>query len=140
MIITYTSEERNILARIMRAEALSDGNLGMLMVGNVVVNRVLVDCYTFKDIKTIKGAVYQEKQFAGIDNHLFYAAATTKELELADKVLKGKYYHPATNALWFYSPLKDQNCLPTWYEQKLSGRYKSHCFYIPSNGICREIH
>ena len=38
MIIQYTAKEKELLARIMRAEALAEGDLGMLMVGNVVVN------------------------------------------------------------------------------------------------------
>ena len=59
MIISYTSNELELLARIMRAEALGEGNLGMLMVGNVVVNRVLADCLTFRDIDSVYDAIYQ---------------------------------------------------------------------------------
>ena len=36
-IIKATSKERDLLARLMRAEATGEGNLGQLMVGNVVV-------------------------------------------------------------------------------------------------------
>ena len=43
MIIEYNTKEKDLLARIMRAEALNEGDLGMLMVGNVVVNRALVN-------------------------------------------------------------------------------------------------
>ena len=35
MIVKYTDKELELLARLMRAEALGEGNLGMLMVGNV---------------------------------------------------------------------------------------------------------
>ena len=52
-IINYTSKERDLLARLMRAEALGEGDLGMLMVGNVVVNRVIGDCLDFRDIRSI---------------------------------------------------------------------------------------
>lgn len=48
MIIKYNTKERDLLARLMRAEAVGEGDLGMLMVGNVVVNRALADCLTFK--------------------------------------------------------------------------------------------
>ena len=41
-IIKYTTKERDLLARLMRAEAVGEGNLGMLMVGNVGVNCFLV--------------------------------------------------------------------------------------------------
>ena len=47
MIISYTENDIDMLARIMRAEALNEGELGMLMVGNVIVNRVLANCLTF---------------------------------------------------------------------------------------------
>ena len=53
MLINYTTKEMELLARIMRAEALAEGELGMLMVGNVVVNRVVADCYTFTNIDSI---------------------------------------------------------------------------------------
>lgn len=58
-IIQHTSKERDLLARLMRAEAVGEGNLGMLMVGNVGVNRVLANCLTFKDITTISKMIYQ---------------------------------------------------------------------------------
>ena len=38
MIVNYTTKELDLLARLMRAEAQTEGDLGMLMVGNVVVN------------------------------------------------------------------------------------------------------
>ena len=59
MIIRYTTSERDLLARLMRAEALGEGSLGMLMVGNVGVNRVLANCLTFKNITTVNDMIYQ---------------------------------------------------------------------------------
>lgn len=140
MIINYTDRELDLLARIMRAEALSEGDLGMLMVGNVVVNRVLADCLTFKNIDSVYDAIYQPNQFVGTDSSLFYASATAFEKQLAQRILNGEYYYPATNALWFYAPSGNSNCKSTWYDQELAGRYKSHCFYNPDPGICQEIH
>lgn len=140
-IISYTTKERELLARLMRAEALGEGDLGMLMVGNVIINRVIGDCLTFKDIRSINDAVYQYPGgFSGINSSLFVGSPTTKELQLADRILRGEYYHPATNALWFYAPKTGATCLALWYEQRNSGRYKSHCFYIPYEGVCRQIH
>lgn len=140
MIIEYTTKERELLARIMRAEALAEGDLGMLMVGNVVVNRALVKCLTFKNITTIEQAIYQPNQFVGTTSSLFEASPTTLEKNLADRILKGEYYHPATHALWFYAPKKGESCKSTWYTQPLAGRYKSHCFYRPNQGECKEIY
>ncbi len=140
-IIKYTTKERDLLARLMRAEAIGEGNLGMLMVGNVVINRALAYCLVFKNINTVTDAIYQNPGgFSGKDSPLFFGTPTTKEKELANNVLKGKYYHPATNALWFYAPKGSESCKSTWWEQQLSGKYKKHCFYIPDSNVCKELH
>ena len=140
-VVKYTSSERDLLARLMRAEAVGEGNLGMLMVGNVGVNRTIANCLTFKDITTISKMVYQNPGgFSGTSSSLFYSSPTTKERSLADRVLKGEYFYPATNALWFYAPGSGNNCKATWYDQQNSGRYKNHCFYKPDPGVCRGIY
>lgn len=141
MLVSYTTKELDLLARLMRAEAVGEGDLGMLMVGNVAVNRAIADCLTFKNIRTISDVVYQSPGgFAGVTSNLFFSTATTKEKELANRVLRGEYYYPATNALWFYAPSGNANCVPLWYEQRNTGRYKSHCFYEPYAGVCQQIH
>lgn len=140
-IIKYTEKELDLLARLMRAEAVGEGNLGMLMVGNVVVNRAISNCLTFKNTRTIYEVIYQSPGgFAGINSELFFSAATNNEKKLAKRVLDGEYYYPATNALWFYAPVGEENCVPYWYEQRLSGKYKSHCFYEPYPGVCKELY
>ncbi len=139
MLVNYTTKELDLLARIMRSEALAEGDIGMLMVGNVVVNRVVANCYTFKDIDSITDAIYQKNQFSGINGSLFQAKATTMEKNLAERVLRGEYYYPATHSLWFYAP-GSNNCSSTWYSQPLAGRYKNHCFYRPEAGICQELY
>lgn len=141
MIVKSTEKEKEILARLMRAEAVGEGNLGMLMVGNVGINRVLADCLTFKDIRSISEMVYQSPGgFSGTSSSLFYGNPTKLEKSLAERVIRGEYYYPATNALWFYAPKQGASCTNTWWEQPLSGRYKNHCFYEPKKGICKELH
>lgn len=141
MIVKSTDKEKEILARLMRAEAVGEGNLGMLMVGNVGINRVLADCLTFKDIRSISEMVYQKPGgFSGTSSSLFYGNPTALEKSLAERVIRGEYYYPATNALWFYAPKSNTSCTNTWWDQSLAGRYKNHCFYEPEEGICKEIH
>jgi N-acetylmuramoyl-L-alanine amidase len=140
MLINYTDAELDELARIMRSEALSDGDLAMLMVGNVVVNRVLANCLTFKYITSVDDAINQPNQFVGTSSSLYQAKSTSYEKELAKRILKGEYYYPATNALWFYAPKTGQTCVSTWYNQDLTGRYKTHCFYEPDPGVCNKLH
>ena len=76
----------------------------------------------------------------GINNSLFSGNPTKKELELATRILRGEYYHPATNSLWFYNPGTNKPCPSLWYDQRNAGKYKSHCFYIPYPGVCRQLH
>lgn len=140
-IIKYTEKEKELLARLMRAEAIGEGNLGMLMVGNVAVNRALADCLTFNNISTISEVIYQTPGgFEGKNSPLFFSNPTTSEMNLAEKVLRGQYYHPATNSLWFYSPATNSGCSYTWWNQQLAGRYKNHCFYEPDRGVCSKLH
>lgn len=141
MLINYTNKELDLCARLMRAEALGEGELGMLMVGNVIVNRAIANCIDFKNIRTITDVIYQKNAFDGTKSSLFNSgSATTKEKELAKRVLKGEYYYPATNALWFYSPSSNSDCKATWFNQRNTGRYKKHCFYAPDPGECSELY
>ena len=141
MIVKYTNKEMELLARLMRAEALGEGNLGMLMVGNVGINRVIANCLTFKDITTIYDMIFQSPGgFSGTKSNLFYGNPTEKEKSLAMRVIRGEYYYPATNALWFYAPSSGSSCSSSWWDQEFAGRYKNHCFYKPDPGVCEELH
>ena len=66
MLIQYTTKELDLLARLMRAEAVGEGELGMLMVGNVIVNRTIANCLTFKNNTSSTDTIYQSPGgFAG---------------------------------------------------------------------------
>ena len=120
----------DLLARIMKAEALGEGEEGMLMVGNVVVNRVVANCDVFKDTRTISEVVYQKNAFSGVGQPLFNQPVNAKEKELALRNIDGYRIEPATNALWFKNPGSNVSC-PQQFYGELSGRYKNHCFYAP---------
>ena len=141
MLIKYNTKELELLARLMRAEATGEGNLGMLMVGNVGINRVIANCLTFKNITTIYDMIFQSPGgFSGTKSNLFYGNPTEKEKSLAMRVIRGEYYYPATNALWFYAPSSGSSCSSSWWDQEFAGRYKNHCFYKPDPGVCEELH
>lgn len=140
MLISYSTKELDLLARLMRAEALSDGNLAMLMVGNVTVNRVLASCDLFKGKRSLTKIITMPSGgFVGYNSKLFQSSSTTKEKNLAKRCLRGEYYFPATHALWFYAPGKNSSCKSKWFNKELTGRYKSHCFYQPDPNECPEI-
>ncbi|MNV65564.1 Cell wall hydrolase CwlJ [compost metagenome] len=60
-VIKTNSEDVKLLARLMQAGAEEDLEPGMLMVGNVGVNRILSDCLDFKNIRTMKQMVFQSQ-------------------------------------------------------------------------------
>lgn len=128
--ILYNDSDVDLLARIMKAEALGEGEEGMLMVGNVVVNRVVANCDVFKDTRTISEVVYQKNAFSGVGRPLFNQPVNAKEKELALRNIDGYRIEPATNALWFKNPGSNVSC-PQQFYGELSGRYKNHCFYAP---------
>lgn len=129
-VVSHNEQEVELLARLMRAEAEGEGQLGMLMVGNVGVNRVLADCLDFYDIRSITQMVFQRPGgFESTYFPYFYQAARDVDIRLARKVINGEKYHPASTALWFYAT--DVDCIAQWYGQWNTGRYKSHCFYSP---------
>ena len=128
--ILYNDSDVDLLARIMKAEALGEGEEGMLMVGNVVVNRVVANCDVFKDTRTISEVVYQKNAFSGVGQPLFNQPVNAKEKEPALRNIDGYRIEPATNALWFKNPGSNVSC-PQQFYGELSGRYKNHCFYAP---------
>ncbi|HUC93944.1 MAG TPA: cell wall hydrolase [Paenibacillus sp.] len=138
-VIKTNTEHNRVLARLMRAEAEGEGVLGMLMVGNVGVNRVRGNCLDFKNIRTIPQMVYQRPGgFEATQKSYFYQRAREKELRLARRAVGGERQHPASNALWFFRPAGA--CPPTWWNQRNVGRYKKHCFYAPRPSDCPRVY
>ncbi|MGM0881974.1 MAG: cell wall hydrolase [Bacillota bacterium] len=138
-VIKTNAEDTKMLARLMRAEAEGEGELGMLMVGNVGVNRVRSNCLDFKNIRSIPQMVNQRPGgFEATIKGYFYQKARESEIRLAKRIINGERQHPASNALWFFRP--SGNCPGTWWDQSHSGRFKKHCFYVPTRGDCPNVY
>lgn len=138
-VVAHTEKEIELLARLMRAEAEGEGQLGMLMVGNVGVNRARVKCLDFTNIASIQDMVFQRPGgFEATVKGYFYQRAREQDKRLARRVLQGERFHPATNTLWFFRP--DGDCSAQFFGQWNVGRYKSHCFYAPTQGDCPEVY
>ena len=126
--ILFNDSDVELLARIMKAEALGEGEEGMLMVGNVVINRVVANCDVFKNTRTISEVIYQKNAFSGVGQPLFNQAVNAKEKELALRNIEGYRIEPAYSALWFKNPGSKTAC-PDKFYGNLTGRFKNHCFY-----------
>ncbi|RDI45900.1 cell wall hydrolase [Falsibacillus pallidus] len=128
----------NLLARLLRAEAEGEGRKGMLLVGNVGINRVRANCSDFKGLRTIPQMVYQPHAFEAVQKGYFYQRARESEKTLARRVVKGESFWPAKYSLWYFRP--PGNCPSTWYDQPYVSRYKLHCFYEPTAGTCQNVY
>lgn len=138
-VIKANSNDVDLLARLMRAEAEGEGELGMLLAGNVMVNRVRANCLDFVDINNIERMVYQSPGgFEAIQKSYFYQRARERDRRLAQRVINGERFHPAEFSLWFFKP--EGPCPAQWWGQWNSGRYKSHCFYTPLASECPSVY
>ena len=141
MLVKYTTKELDLMARLMRAEALGEGEMGMLLVGNVIINRTIATCNIFANSNSIYDVIYQNPGgFSGTNSPLFQSSSTSLEKKLAKRCIDGERFWPATHALWFYAPSKSQECKTKFYSQPYAGKYKNHCFYVPQENTCTELY
>ena len=92
--ISYTEKEVELLARLIKSEALGEGEEGMLLVGNVVVNRVVANCDIFRNVRTISEVVYQTNQFAGVGQPLFNEPVSQNEKDIALRCINAIEMNP----------------------------------------------
>lgn len=130
--VKHTTAEVNLLARLMKSEALGEGRFGMMLVGNVGVNRVVAGCGLHKRATSIKQMVYQDPGgFEGVNTPLFNEPVNQLHRNLAKKTIDFWRADPATRALYFRNPGRGNPCGESFFGP-LAGRWKSHCFYNPS--------
>jgi len=104
-------DDRELLARLLQAEAGSEGPLGMLAVGSVIRNRANTRGYgdTIRDVMTKPG------QFSPLNSVTGYAGgeqgvdfedlqASEDAYNVADAILSGEYEDPTGGATHFYNP------------------------------------
>lgn len=137
-VVKATSADIDLLARLLRAEAESEGELGMLHVGSVGINRIRANCSDFKGLRTISDMIYQPHAFEATQKGYFYQRARESEKRLARRSINGERQWPAKFSLWYFRPTGD--CPPTWYNQPIVGRYKLHCFYEPTANECENVY
>ncbi len=137
-VVKARTADIDLLARLLRAEAEGEGVQGMLMVGNVGVNRIRANCSDFVGLRTIPQMVYQPKAFEAVTHGYFYQRARESERRLARRSVQGERLWPAKFSLWYFRPQGD--CPATWYDQPLVGRFKLHCFYEPTGEECENIY
>lgn len=124
-VVKAREQDIDLLARLLRAEAEGEGEQGMLMVGNVGINRIRANCSDFKNLRTIPQMIHQPHAFEATQHGYFYQKAREREKRLAKQAVDGHRLRPAEFSLWYFRPQGD--CPSTWYNQPLVGRHKKHC-------------
>lgn len=158
MRVRYRPKDRDDLGRMMRAEAAGEGKVGMLRVGNVILN-MTEGCPkgTFGDAhnnlhKAIFHSHYNKKlhkrmpDFSALLYGEFYRPVGTLQRRLADQAIRGWRKWPSSYALWYQNPSyktpgKKVPCPKEWLKDtRFAGRAygEHHCFYSPT-GYCYEV-
>lgn len=128
--IKLSSTDKNVLLRIVEAEATGEDIKGKMLVANVVLNRVKSG--RFPD--SVEGVVFQQNgsvyQFSPIKDGRYYKVDVSKETKKAvERVLKGE--DESEGALFFMSRSRARASSVTWFDRALTKvfKYGTHEFY-----------
>lgn len=119
--IQLTQEDAWLLMQIASAEALNQGQQGMVDVMTVIVNRVRSD--DFPD--TVLGVVSQEGQFDSFKNGSYLTAEITPECHLALATIE-KNMNLDTGIVAFETA-ENGYVLTRWFD--VAYQYRDHVFY-----------
>lgn len=111
-VISCTSSEVDLLARLINAEAGGESYTAMKAVGAVIVNRVKSGTFPNTITKVIYDTQYGYYQFTPVANGMINKSATTDSLNAAKEALRGA--DPTNGALYFY----DNTATNTWLRSK----------------------
>lgn len=122
-VVDFTPEERDLLARLIHAEARGESLEGQIAVGAVVINRVKSD--KFPD--TITEVIYQKGQFSPIALGTMPKVPQESAVEAAERALAGE--DPTGGALFFYNP-KTTAAPEFWKTRPVIKQIGNHNFAI----------
>ncbi|MDF2628401.1 MAG: spore cortex-lytic enzyme precursor [Symbiobacteriaceae bacterium] len=94
------ADDRDLLARVISAEAKGEPYEGQVAVGAVILNRVSDSRFP----NTLAGVVYQRHAFESVSNGAIYQPATASTIRAARDALNG--WDPSGGAVFFWNPSK----------------------------------
>lgn len=128
--IELSSEEIEVLQRIVEAEATGEDMKGKMLVANVILNRV--NNKDFPD--TVKGVVFQRDghtyQFSPIKDGRYYSVKISESTQKAvRRVLNGEDY--SHGALYFSARIRADKNSMSWFDRHLKFlfKYGGHEFF-----------
>jgi spore germination cell wall hydrolase CwlJ-like protein len=102
---SITAEERNLLARLVSAEASGESYEGKLAVATVVINRVVSGTFPGSVTQVIMGKESGYYQFTPVMDGRINNTPSADALKAVDQVLKGYRSFPS-KVMWFLNPQK----------------------------------
>lgn len=96
--INFSNEERDLLARLIHAEARGESIEGQIAVGAVVVNRVKHPQFP----NSVYDVIYESGQFTPVQNGSLPKTPYDTAIVAADQALAGE--DPTDGAIFFYNP------------------------------------
>jgi N-acetylmuramoyl-L-alanine amidase len=93
-----TASEKDLLARLVRAEAESEPYAGKVAVATVVFNRVESSQFP----NTINGVIYQSGQFSPVSNGSINRPATAEDRRAVEEAIA--FRGQGSGSLFFYNP------------------------------------
>ncbi|MEQ2525426.1 cell wall hydrolase [Bacillaceae bacterium CLA-AA-H227] len=106
---SITTSEKDLLARLVEAEAKGESYAGKVAVATVILNRV--DSSLFPN--TVNGVIYQSGQFTPVSNGSIKQAASSTSKKAVNEALA--FRGQGSGSLYFYNPKKTTN---TWLRSK----------------------
>ncbi|KAF1680919.1 cell wall hydrolase [Bacillus mexicanus] len=95
---TYSQSEKELLSRLVHAEAKGESYKGKVAVASVVLNRT--EKKGFPD--TVRGVIYQKNAFEPVANGSINQKPDKESIDAAKEVLSSKKRE--TDAIFFYNP------------------------------------
>lgn len=130
LVYEVTAKEREMLERIVEAEATGEDIVGKILVANVIFNRV--NSKHFPD--TIEEVIFQENggeyQFSPIEDKRYWKVKISKDTkEAVQRVLEGEDH--SKGALYFMSRSRTRSSSAKWFDNNLKWLFKhgGHEFY-----------
>lgn len=96
----YSSNDVNLLARVISAEARGEPYEGQVAVGAVILNRIQHPSFP----NTLAGVIYQPGAFSCIDDGGINAAVADSAYKAARDAING--WDPSGGAIYYYNPAK----------------------------------
>ena len=136
-VIKYTDAELDLLARLMRAEAEGDGQLGMLLVGNVGVNRVRSDASISMIFEVCRIWFFKVLEASKRRRNRIFISVLVRWIEIWQGALSTANVSLRRTIIMVFHARGD--CPAQWYNQWNTGRFKSHCFFSPTVQDCPNL-